>query len=215
MGHGKGEAIGPLGKIPSVWWSYTAWTLYFLTFCETGAFIFYYLGWMYDVFQMGPLATMIVTIIQAVIYLIAFLAFAFGLITTDLPSVLRQKGSSQRSQEEKWSRAINYQATSHCFIAMLGALAGMVQAIIYYAQYNGDYGNPVLELLDAGNDSAYIYYKMILFWMTVVWLVDIAGLVKVFSQIQTLHQLNVTTAVSSAIFAIPTISEHFKSSIRL
>lgn len=180
----KGAMKGLTGKVCAVWWTYTAWVLYIATFLETAAFVFYYLGWMTkDVFQMSPTATMVITIIQTVMYFLAFIAFAFRAIPVETPELF-EKLKTANKDHEQWKSQINYHATAHCFLAFLAAAAGMVQAIVWYSKFNGDYGNPQFQELDSAQDAAYIWYKMILFWMTAVWAIDFYDVINVFCRIR-------------------------------
>lgn len=114
--------------MPNPYWTYQAWTLYFLTFLETAGFVFYYLGWMNNsVFTVSPVALMVLTIVQTGIYLLGFGLFVFGIIP-----VAVSVGGAVLNKKEKatWEKMINYHYLAHSFVAFIGATLGMVMAYV-------------------------------------------------------------------------------------
>lgn len=187
-------------SIPNPFWTYTAWTLYFLTFLETAAFVFYYLGWMTNaVFTISPVALMVITIVQTGIYLLAFAAFVFRFIPVELiqiPGSRNAGGGFGRRDMAKWQAMINYHSIVHCFLAFVGALGGMIMAIVWYAKYNGTTAGHAPSYSDG---DIYVWYKQIMQWMTVVWLFTITNLLELFAHMASLQKLSLVTKLTSMI----------------
>jgi hypothetical protein len=155
-----------------IYFSVSAIVLYTLFFLQTVATVFYYLGWMNNyVFTISPLVLMILTIVQASIYLIAWVFFFLRMIPNDVFSFIKQKAA-----REAWVNIQLAQCTAHAWVTFVLSVAGLVMASVWYGKYNGSLGTPVY----ADGDS-YIWFKNIFLWMTVVWAIELSRVMMLIS----------------------------------